>query len=350
MPEISIIVPVYNVEKYLNRCIDSILAQTFTDFELVLVDDGSTDRCSEICDNYARRDSRIRVIHKENGGVSKARNDGIKQSRGKFLAFCDSDDYLDKHYLTTLYDTMINQNCDCVSVGYKEVDDYGTILRNRTFDNSCISLLSEEEHFEYIENIVLQYKTGWGLCTKLFKSEIVKTNGILICETCENFAEDLGFFLLYILYCKRIVSINYSGYYYYQRSNSMMQKSKYTIKLNALNEVSYYFYNYLYSHESVYIIKNYYLLHFWLMNDQLQKLYKYNSLSNLPIEISKLKHKSWYKKMARRFVFHYRRLIPNVGKQMAFEYKNLVLYSIHENYKIFCFFSYLHYRFFRLKG
>ena len=93
-PVLSIIVPVYNVEKYLARCIDSILAQTFTDFELILVDDGSTDNSGEICDEYAGKDPRIIVIHKENGGVSSARNHGLDIARGEYITFVDSDDQI----------------------------------------------------------------------------------------------------------------------------------------------------------------------------------------------------------------------------------------------------------------
>ncbi|MDT6814838.1 glycosyltransferase, partial [Enterococcus faecium] len=96
MCEISIIVPVYKVEKYLRKCVDSILAQTFTDFEVILVDDGSPDNSGKICDEYAEKDNRVRVIHKENGGLSSARNAGIDVARGKYLGFVDSDDYIDE--------------------------------------------------------------------------------------------------------------------------------------------------------------------------------------------------------------------------------------------------------------
>ena len=92
---ISIIVPVYKVEKYLSKCVESILSQTFVDFELILVDDGSPDRCGEICDKYALKDKRIKVIHKENGGLSDARNAGIQVAQGEYLAFVDSDDYIE---------------------------------------------------------------------------------------------------------------------------------------------------------------------------------------------------------------------------------------------------------------
>ena len=100
---ISVIVPVYNTELYLHRCIDSILSQTFTDFELLLINDGSTDRSGEICDEYAGKDKRVRVFHKENGGVSSARNIGLDEARGEWIAFVDSDDWVSPKLLEILH-------------------------------------------------------------------------------------------------------------------------------------------------------------------------------------------------------------------------------------------------------
>ena len=112
MPKLSVIVPVYNVKKYLIECLNSILSQTFTDFELILVNDGSTDNCGEICDKYASQDSRVVVIHKENGGLSSARNAGLFVSKGKYVAFIDSDDMIAlTHYLKCeLYNGIIKRN------------------------------------------------------------------------------------------------------------------------------------------------------------------------------------------------------------------------------------------------
>ena len=106
LPEISVIVPVYKVEKYLPQCIDSILAQTFTDFELLLVDDGSPDRCGEICEEYAGKDTRIRVFHQANAGLSCARNTGLMNACGRYVTFIDSDDYVKPCYLESLYGAL----------------------------------------------------------------------------------------------------------------------------------------------------------------------------------------------------------------------------------------------------
>ena len=124
MPEISVIVPVYKVEPYLRRCVDSILAQTFTDFELILVDDGSPDNCSAICDEYAEQDSRVHVIHQENGGLSAARNAGIDwafaNSNSQWISFVDSDDWIHSEYLERLMRAAVDSHMDISICGYME--------------------------------------------------------------------------------------------------------------------------------------------------------------------------------------------------------------------------------------
>ncbi|MDU6522389.1 glycosyltransferase family 2 protein [Enterococcus devriesei] len=121
MCEISIIVPVYNVEKYLNKCVDSILNQTFKDFEVILVDDGSPDNSGAICDQYAQKDSRVKVIHKKNGGLSDARNAGIEAAQGKYLGFIDSDDYIADDMYELLYNNIVHEDADMSICGIYHV-------------------------------------------------------------------------------------------------------------------------------------------------------------------------------------------------------------------------------------
>lgn len=123
MPEISIIVPVYNVEKYIRRCLDSILTQTFTDWECILVDDGSPDNSGMICDEYAAKDSRFKVIHKENGGQAIARNMALDIVIGEYIAFVDSDDCIHKNYLDTLYHNAVTHNAQISVCGYRDFTD-----------------------------------------------------------------------------------------------------------------------------------------------------------------------------------------------------------------------------------
>ncbi|OTP26705.1 glycosyltransferase family 2 protein [Enterococcus mundtii] len=121
MCEISIIVPVYNVEKYLRNCVDSILNQTFKNFELILVDDGSLDDSGKICDEYVKKDKRVRVLHKENGGLSSARNAGIEYAHGRYLGFIDSDDYIEPDMYELLYNNMVHEDADLSICGIYDV-------------------------------------------------------------------------------------------------------------------------------------------------------------------------------------------------------------------------------------
>ena len=140
-PEISIIVPVYNVEKYLNECIDSILAQTFTDFEVILVDDGSPDNCPALCDAAAEKDSRVRVIHKPNGGVSTARNAGLDAARGNWIGFVDPDDSIDKTYYEKLYRAAKQSGAEIASCNmlYLELDGSESSYQDRPLRNEVLT-------------------------------------------------------------------------------------------------------------------------------------------------------------------------------------------------------------------
>ena len=137
MPLVSIVVPVYKIENVLHYCIDSILNQIYEDFELILVDDGSPDNSGKICDEYAKKENRIKVIHKENGGVSSARNCGIDAAKGKYICFVDSDDYVNKNYLEILIKTKSEHpEFDNIWCYFQTVTDYdcsgGTLI---VFDN-----------------------------------------------------------------------------------------------------------------------------------------------------------------------------------------------------------------------
>ena len=170
MPELSIIVPVYKVEKYLPKCIDSILAQTFRDFELILIDDGSPDNCGAICDDYAARDSRIKVIHQKNAGVSAARNAGLDIATGTYLGFVDSDDWIEPEMYAAMIATMQETQADVVACGIDYRSENGEFIRNGLTADQC-----------YQESDVLAcvYGTpnplGGGCCNKLFCRNVVRT-------------------------------------------------------------------------------------------------------------------------------------------------------------------------------
>ena len=164
---ISIIVPVYNVEKYLSRCLDSILAQTYTDYELILVDDGSTDTSGALVDEYALKDSRIRAFHGENKGLSGARNRGLDNAKGEYICFVDSDDWIEPTYLKELYDLIEDRQADLAICGYKK--NNGDICIIQPDEEN----VTEETGVDAIDNLYgagcLQYIVAWN---KLYKKEL----------------------------------------------------------------------------------------------------------------------------------------------------------------------------------
>lgn len=127
-PKVSVIVPVYNVEKYLDRCVESLVNQTLHDIEIILVDDGSPDNCPAMCDEWLERDSRIKVVHKKNAGLGMACNSGIEVALGEYIAFCDSDDWVDARMYETMYDAAKRENAQMVFTGLRKVDESGAAL------------------------------------------------------------------------------------------------------------------------------------------------------------------------------------------------------------------------------
>lgn len=242
MPQISIIVPVYNVEKYLNRCVDSILNQTFKDFELILVNDGSKDKSGNICDEYEKKDSRVKVIHKPNGGVSSARNTGIDNATGKYIMFVDSDDYIDSNMLSNMLKT-INNDIDLIVSSIKMVTKNGNSefkMPNKLYTTKEIL---EEYCCELFPRICL-----CGPVCKIYKLEIINRYNLRF-RTDLSLGEDTYFNMGYLKYSCCIVTVS-EIYYFYMRDNesslfSKFQNSTYEqnrevflFTENVLNEVN----------------------------------------------------------------------------------------------------------------
>lgn len=225
MALISVIVPVYAVEEYLPKCIDSILDQSYRDFELILVDDGSPDRCGEICDEYAGKDPRVKVIHKENGGVSAARNTGLDAATGEYIAFCDSDDYWHPDFLQRMLAEARRTEADLVACNYIYVDEQGEMLNELNLVPETVRVSDLEQR---IDNLVRDIMSGQKSCAvwnRLFKARIIRENSIRFCTECENYAEDLGFITLFSCYAAVFTYISDKLYYYVNRCGSMMDRS-----------------------------------------------------------------------------------------------------------------------------
>lgn len=221
MPKISVIVPVYNVEKYLNRCVDSILNQTFEDFELILVNDGSPDNCGNICDEYAQKDNRVKVIHKKNGGVSSARNVGIDIAQGEYIMFVDSDDWINENMLNDMYN-MPDSDMKVSSIrmiGKDNSTEYIIDTKMHTQEELLIGFFSEA--FPII--------CLCGPWCKLYKKDIIFNNAVRFNEDM-SLGEDTYFNLNYIKHCKKVYTSE-QIYYYYMRENSESLFTKFRLNM-----------------------------------------------------------------------------------------------------------------------
>ncbi|PWK93828.1 glycosyltransferase involved in cell wall biosynthesis [Hallerella porci] len=210
-PLVSIIVPIYKVEPYLRRCLDSIVKQTYTNLEIILVDDGSPDGCPQICDEYAAKDKRIVVIHKENGGLSDARNAGLDICKGEYISFVDSDDWVSENYIEVMLNIAIKENADISICNHNFVHNDGSkkniIFEERTYTKK-----------EALKKIILQQTLPWGASWgKIYKRKIFNKYKFPVGIIHEDDYTSYKF----IYEADKIVCIDKTLYNYFQRSDSI---------------------------------------------------------------------------------------------------------------------------------
>lgn len=211
---VSIIIPVYNVQDYLARCVDSVLTQTYTDLEIILVDDGSIDISGDICDEYALHNARVRVIHKENGGLSDARNAGLDVARGNYVAFIDADDYVHPSFVELLLKTINETGAQIAVSTWQELKDGDKPRKVKTKRPRCTILTQEEA----ISSVFYQKKLNHSSCSRIFETQLFNNlrfpEGMLY--------EDLA--IIYPLLCKveKVALINTPMYYYMHRQGSII--------------------------------------------------------------------------------------------------------------------------------
>ncbi|MGE8204569.1 glycosyltransferase family 2 protein [Heyndrickxia sp. NPDC080065] len=222
-PAISIIVPVYNEELYLKQCIDSILAQTFTNFELILVNDGSTDCSGDICDEYESKNSRVRVIHKNNGGLSSARNAGIKEAEGEYIGFIDSDDFIDENMYKNLYQLCQETNSDI------SICRFGREIDGELISDDEEKIIKEMDHIEGMRQLFKGVLYRFSVCNKLFKKTCFEN--ILFPEG--RIHEDLSTTYKLFSNANKVVFTNYVGYMYVKRENSILTSTFNKRRLDA---------------------------------------------------------------------------------------------------------------------
>ena len=215
MKKVSIIVPVYNVELYLEKCVESLICQTYPNIEIILINDGSTDSSSKICDKLSKNNSKIKVIHKKNEGVSSARNLGLNVCTGEYITFVDSDDYINNNYIETLLKSIIENNTDLSVCGYQKVYSHENFTTDNC-DDLGVKIYSKSDAFN---QMILEQQFGGYVWNKMYKKELIDLMNNQYFK--EDIIEDFEFNSRYISNCKSISFIKSSLYYYFINQNGI---------------------------------------------------------------------------------------------------------------------------------
>lgn len=216
MELVSVIVPIYNVEAYLERCVESILQQTYEHIEIILVDDGSPDRCGSMCEEYAKKDNRIKVLHKKNGGLSDARNAGLEMAKGKYVLFVDSDDLIKKELVESCVQTAEKNSSDIVIFDFNRVEENEEIVTTMEIEKSGTYTLESEPRILF---------GSPSAVNKLFRRDLFIKTGIRF--PVGKYYEDLGTIPKLLLLADKIDYIKESYYDYMIRSGSIMTAAKF---------------------------------------------------------------------------------------------------------------------------
>ena len=218
-PKISIIIPIYNVEKYLSKCVQSARHQTLQDIEIILVDDESPDGCPHMCDEYAIQDSRIKVVHKKNGGLGLARNSGLEVATGEYVTFLDSDDFVDSYTYEHLYNIAKSEDLDAVYYKFKRFVNENEVMQADICNE--IKKYENEDVKELMLDIIaseplakVDHKIHCSSCTAMYRFEIIKKNNVRFHSERELISEDLIFNLDFLKYANKVAFNNGSHYHY----------------------------------------------------------------------------------------------------------------------------------------
>ena len=289
---ISVIIPIYNSEKYLKKCLDSVISQTYKNLEIILINDGSLDSSGMICLEYADKDKRIKYIEKENEGQSVARNIGIDNANGKFLCFLDSDDYIDEKYLDSAIKVIKENKIDAVIFNYYHVYMDGKAFGERDFSEGIYDLKSESQRYKFLVKVFLPYKCGFEVWNRIYSADIIRKNNIRFPVFNPVVGEDLFFNILYFLCANRVQVSNDRYYYYAHNEGSTMDLNKENLHLNRYNEISQLGYNYVCDRGDLgYIKDNYAYIHVLLIYHELMSY----SLRQSREQLRTIKEKAYFK-------------------------------------------------------
>ncbi len=220
---ISVIIPIYNVEAYLRKCIDSVINQTYKNIEIILVDDQSPDSCGKICDEYSKRDSRIKIIHQKNSGVGKARENGINEAQGEYITFVDSDDWIEPEFCEKLLEELLKNKADWIACNAKEVDEKGKEINSLNSIQEAVEIHDKELLLNHYFEGKMYTRVVWG---KMFKTCIIAGRTFQKLAICE----DTCFMIDIIKNDFKVCLITEYGYNYLRRANSVTSSIKFKVE------------------------------------------------------------------------------------------------------------------------
>lgn len=300
MPKVSVIIPIYNVEKYLRQCLDSVIAQDFTDWEMILVDDGSTDGSGIIADEYAA-DERIYLIHQKNLGSGAARNTGLREAHGEYVYFLDSDDYIDKELLKTCIESLEKTSNDMAVFNFRTEDEDGVYIETSKIQPKNIIIREQKQLIDYYIKDFLSYDMAYCLWNKFYKRSIIDDNKIRFEEN-ENLAEDLCFNMEYAMYIKKVVCISDVLYTYRIRTGSVMDSSKDVDIVNLYTNIGYRIYTDL---RDIKRLNNVYSKFYIIFSALIFPQYIRKTLKDAKNAAQSVENKEFLKKMNQKYLLHF---------------------------------------------
>ena len=279
MPEVSVIVPIYNCEEYLKECLDSILSQSFEDFELILVDDGSPDRCGMIVDEYASADARIKAIHTENRGQSAARNRGLDEAKGKYVYISDSDDILSPNLLETVlnrFEPEIEMVAFCFDMIPKNITPDKSLVTVLSVDRK-VKLSSDEEKYEFLTGPFRRKAIRWEVWNRIYRRDIIEKWNIRFPDDRRLYPEDMYFNYCYVAHISNILMIPDVLYTYRLREGSASDNLKKNLMIITSNLLAEFLYeHYKSSEDCSYLSEHYLPIYYLLHKGAIRRLRRYH--------------------------------------------------------------------------
>jgi glycosyltransferase involved in cell wall biosynthesis len=300
---VSVIIPVYNVEKYVAKCLDSIMKQTYKNLQIIIVDDGGKDGSVKICEEYAAHDARMLIVHKENGGLSSARNKGLEYATGKYCYFLDSDDYIESDTIEMCIKLMIQNNAQLIAFNKDTIDENGNIISTGRVSDHKYEIHSEEERMAFYLKNYYAYEICFEMWNKFYDLSIIQRHKLRFENNYKVFAEDICFNSYYLLYADTIVSTKKTLYHYLVREDSIMGQEKKKVKFKnffyLLSKVE----DFFKTNASDYMSKHFYMIVPVVMQFA-YKRYKFYELPALLKQTQPSEEYDYYQKKLQEVLIH----------------------------------------------